>query len=566
MKYSEMKYVRTDIDEVGRQLKKLNEFSDAGSFEEQDKILKKITEFRNEFESMYVISGINYDNDTTNKSYEVEYDYYDDYYPVYEEYLLEFYKLLTASKFKSELEKKYGKQLFAIASFKINTINSEIIEELKKENNLGSKYTKLIASALIDFNGKERNLQEMGPFMESKDRNERKKASNAYWDFFSKNSEKFDSIFDEVVKVRDVIAKKLGYKNFIKVGYQRMQRYGYDENNVADFRKNIKKYIVPLTVKLREKQKQRLGLDALKFYDNSILFKNGNATPKGSPEWIMNNGKKMYSELSKETKEFYDFMMENELMDVYTRKGKANSYCDFIPKYKSPYILANMNGTEEDINVLIHEAGHAFQRYSSRHFDLSEYHSASKEASEIHSMSMEFLTYPWMNLFFKEDTDKFKYSHLIDSVLFLPYGVSVDDFQHWIYENPDVSLLERKAKWRELEKIYLPYYDYEGNEFLEKGGGWQKQPHIYQDPFYYIDYCLAQICAFQFWSKAIQHGNDQFESTLKDYVKLCKAGGSMPFIELVKYANLESPFKESVIKKLTNEIESYIDSIDDKAF
>ncbi len=568
MKFSEMKYVRPDINEVGLQLKKLiKEFSEAGSFEEQDNVLKRINEFRTEFESMGAIASINYSNDTTNKSYEDEENYFDDNFPVYLEYLNEFYKLLAASNYKNELIKKYGKQLFEIAHFKISTINPEVIEELKKENHLGSKYTKLIASASIDFEGQPRNLQELDPFMKSKDRNMRKKASEAYWNFFTKNSEEFDSIYDDVVKLRDTIAKKLGFGNFVKVGYLRMERYGYDEKDVAKFRENVKKYIVPLSVKLREKQRQRLGLDKLKYYDIKVLFENGNATPKGLPEWIMNNGRKMYSELSKETGEFYDFMMNNELMDVFIRKGKdTGGFCSFISKYKSPYIFANMNGTEDDITVLTHEAGHAFQAYSSRHFDLSEYHFPSSEAAEIHSMSMEFLTHPWMDLFFKEDTEKFKYSHLIDSILFIPYGVLVDDFQHWIYENPNISPVERKSKWRELEKVYLPYYDYDENEYLEQGGRWQRQAHIYESPFYYIDYCLAQICAFQFWSKAIHNGNGQFEDALNDYIKLCKAGGSMPFIELVKYANLESPFEENVIKKITNEVETYLDSIDDKAF
>ena len=568
MKYSEMKYVRPDIQEVGKRLKELiEEFNSAKSFEDQDKVFRRIDEFRMEFQSMDNIAFINYSNDTTNKSYESEQDFFDDNIPLFEEYLLEFYKSLLNSKFKDDLVKKYGKHLFEIASFEVNVISPEIIEELKKENHLKSTYMKLIASALIDFRGKERNLQELDPFMKSEDRQTRKDASEAYWKFFSDNSKELDEIYDQFVQVRDIIAKKLGYKTFVKVGYQRMERSGYDEKDVAAFRENIKKYIVPLTVKLREKQKARLGLDELKYYDLKVLFKNGNATPKGSPEWIMNNGKKMYSELSKETEVFYDFMMDNELMDVYIRKGKdTGGFCTFISKYKSPYIFSNMNGTEDDITVLTHEAGHAFQAYSSRDLEISEYYSPSSEACEIHSMSMEFLTYPWMNLFFKEDTDKFKYSHLIDSILFLPYGVLVDHFQHWVYENPKASPDERKAKWRELEKTYLPYYDYDNNEYLGKGGRWQRQGHIYESPFYYIDYCLAQICAFQFWSRAIHHGNGEYEKSLTDYIRLCKAGGSMSFLDLVKYANLESPFEESVIKKLVNEIEAYIDSVDDGAF
>ncbi len=565
-----MQYTRPDIKAVGEELERLiKEFKDSKSFEVQDSVFGKIIDLRTEFESMEAIASINYSNDTTNKNYMEEQDYFDDNNPVYEEYLHEFYKAITDSEFRKELEEKYGKNLFEIATFKINIIIPEILEDLQKENHLGSKYMKLIASASIKYDGKDLNLQELGAYMQSSDRNVRKESSELYWKFFADNSEELDAIYDELVKTRKDIAVKLGYENFVKVGYQRMQRSGYNENDISRFRDYVKKHIVPLTVKLREQQKHRLELEGLKYYDLKVLHKEGNAAPKGSPEWILENGKKMYSELSAETGEFYDFMLKNDLMDVLIRKGKdTGGFCNFIPKYKSPYIFANMNGTEDDITVLTHEAGHAFQAYSSKHYDLPEYHFPSSEAAEIHSMSMEYLTHPWMDLFFKEETDRFKYTHLIDSVLFIPYGVLVDDFQHWVYENPDSSPSERNSKWIELEKIYLPYYDYDGNEYLEKGGRWQRQAHIYEAPFYYIDYCLAQICAFQFWSKAIHSvafigDKGQFQSALKDYIKLCKAGGSKPFLELVKYANLESPFDEEVIKKIMNEIEIYVDSHQD---
>jgi M3 family oligoendopeptidase len=281
----------------------------------------------------------------------------------------------------------------------------------------------------------------------------------------------------------------------------------------------------------------------------------------------MKNGKIMYDELSKETKEFYDFMFENELMDVYSKKGKADmGYCEYIAKYKSPYIFANMNGTEGDITVLTHEAGHAFQAYASRNYFFKEYIEPSFETAEIHSMSMEFLTYPWMNLFFKHDTDKFKFSHLNGTINFLPYGVLVDEFQHWIYENPGVSPKERNLKWRELENEYMPHLNFGKNKFLEDGGRWQKQGHIYEAPFYYIDYCLAQICAFQFWSRAIHNGDGQYKVALMDYIKLCYKGGSKSFLELVREANLKSPFEDGVIKILAEEVEEYIDTIDDSKF
>ncbi|MCY7363676.1 MAG: M3 family oligoendopeptidase, partial [Ignavibacteria bacterium] len=385
--------------------------------------------------------------------------------------------------------------------------------------------------------------------------------------FFDDNAKEFDEIFDKLVYLRNDMAVKMGYKNFVELGYARMKRMDYNAEMVLKFREGIKKYFVPLADKLRVKQKDRLGFDKLMVYDLFLQFKSGNATPKGNPDWVVENGKKMYDELSEETKTFYDFMFDNDLMNVFSRKGKADmGYCDYIPKYKSPYIFANMNGTEDDITVLTHEAGHAFQAFESRKFLFKEYTEPTMETAEIHSMSMEFLTYPWMNLFFKNDTDKFKFSHMNGCVNFLPYGVIVDAFQHWVYENPSATPDERKSHWLELEKDFMPHLDYGDIGFLKKGGRWQKQGHIYESPFYYIDYCLAQICAFQFWIKAINNGDGKFKDALKDYIELCGKGGSKPFLELVKETNLQSPFDETVIKNIADEIEKYIDSVDDSSF
>ena len=263
----------------------------------------------------------------------------------------------------------------------------------------------------------------------------------------------------------------------------------------------------------------------------------------------------MYEDLSKETGEFFKFMQENHLMDLVAKKGKAGGgYCTFIEDYKAPFIFSNFNGTSGDIDVLTHEAGHAFQVYSSRHFEIPEYYWPTYEACEIHSMSMEFFTWPWMDLFFKEDTDKYKFSHLSDALLFLPYGVSVDEFQHWVYENPEATPKERKLQWREIEKKYLPHKDYEGNDYLENGGFWQRQGHIYNSPFYYIDYTLAQICAFQFWKRS----RENQEEAWADYVKLCKLGGSMSFTKLVEAANLISPFEDGCVESVVGEIETWL--------
>lgn len=561
MKFNEFNYERPDIKKAEGVFKELlANFNSAESFEEQNTLMEEINALRSNIETMAQLVEIRHTIDTTDKFYEEEQNYLDEVMPSYEGIISEYYKSVVNSKFRSELEERWGKQLFNIAELTINTFKPEIIEDLQMENKLSSEYTKLIASAKIDFEGEERNLSGLTPFIQSKDRDMRKKAIDAKYKFFADNEADFDRIYDELVKVRTKIAKKLGYNNFVELAYDRMLRADYNAEMVKGFRKQVLDYIVPEATALRDRQRKRLGLDKLKFYDEALAFNSGNATPKGNPEWIVDNGSKMYSELSPETKEFFDFMVENQLMDLVNKKGKAGGgYCTYISDYKAPFIFSNFNGTSGDIDVLTHEAGHAFQVYSSRNYELPEYHFPTYEACEIHSMSMEFFTWPWMELFFEEDTAKYKFHHLEGSLLFIPYGVTVDEFQHEVYEHPEMTPAERKSKWREIEKKYLPHRDYDGNDYLERGGFWYQQGHIFGTPFYYIDYTLAQICAFQFWKRS----RENREAAWEDYLNLCKAGGSKSFLKLVELANLTSPFKDGCIHSVMGSIQEYLDSVED---
>jgi M3 family oligoendopeptidase len=555
-------YKRPNLEEVTEKFNlALENLKNAPSAAEQNKVMMEINQIRNDLGTMFNLCYIRHSIDTNDEFYKNEQDYMDEIQPEVEGLVTQYYRVLVDSKFRPELEDKWGKQLFALAEGQLKTFIPEIVPLLQKENRLSTEYTKLMASAKIVFEGEERTLAQLEPFTESTDRVIRKSANEAKFGFMVEHETEFDRIYDELVKVRTEIAKTLGFKNFVELGYYRMMRTDYNAEMVANFRNQVKDFIVPIATKLKERQQERIGLDKLKYYDEGFKFQTGNAVPKGTPEWIIENGQKMYEDLSVETGIFFRFMQENNLMDLVAKKGKAGGgYCTFIENYKAPFIFSNFNGTSGDIDVLTHEAGHAFQVYSSRDFEIPEYAWPTYEACEIHSMSMEFFTWPWMDLFFKEDTDKYKFSHLSDALLFLPYGVSVDEFQHWVYENPEATPKERKLQWREIEKKYLPHKDYDGNEYLENGGFWQRQGHIFNSPFYYIDYTLAQICAFQFWKRS----RENQEEAWTDYVKLCKLGGSMSFTKLVEAANLISPFEAGCVESVVGVIESWLNSVDDK--
>lgn len=561
MNFNDYKYEHIEVEKIKDEFSEnIKNFENSKNVEEQCEYFDKIIKLRNYVDTMQTLVSIRHSIDTTDKFYDKENEYMDEISPILFGFTNDFYKVLVNSKFKKELIQKYGKFLFDLAENTLKTFSSEVIPDFQEENRLTSKYEKLIASAKIEFDGKELNLSQMVPYTQSKDRNMRIEAAKKVANFFSENKEEFDNIYDSLVKVRDKMAKKLGYKNYVEFGYKRLSRLEYDAKMVAGYRKQVLENIVPIHTELRKRQEKRLGVGKLRFYDEAIKFNSGNADPHGSPEWILNNGKTMYKELSKETDEFFTFMTKNNLLDLLSKKGKmSGGYCTYIPDYKSPFIFANFNATSHDVDVLTHEAGHAFQVYQSRGYEVPEYLWPTYEACEIHSMSMEFLTWPWMNLFFEEDTEKYKFIHLSEALLFIPYGVTVDEFQHWVYENPKVSPQERREKWLKIEKKYLPTRDYGEVEELKDGIFWFRQGHIFSSPFYYIDYTLAQVCAFQFWIKA----NENREKAWSEYLNLCKLGGSKPFFELMKSANLKNPFEKGVLAEVVPKIKEYLDSIDD---
>lgn len=562
--FKDYEYKRPNVDEMVQQANELvARFEQADSLATQIDVINDMNSIVADFSTQENLVYIRASIDTNDEFYKAERDFIDEVGPRMEDITTNYYKALVASQFRPELEQKFGKQLFDLADYQIKSFSPEIIELLMQENKLVSEYNKLVASAEIAYKGESYTLAQLGAFAESTDRAERKEILELRTAFFAGHEAEFDRLYDELVKLRHEIATTLGYKNFVELGYVRMNRVDYNAEMVQNFRDQVRDFIVPISQKLYARQAQRIGVESFKFYDEALEFTTGNAKPQGDPDWIVENGRQMYKELSPETHEFFEFMIERDLMDLVAKKGKeSGGYCTFVEGYNSPFIFSNFNGTSGDIDVLTHEAGHAFQVYRSRDIEVPEYLWPTYESCEIHSMSMEFFTWPWMELFFKEQAEKYKFSHLASGLQFLPYGVAVDEFQHVVYENPTMTPQERKEAWRKIEKKYLPQRDFDGIEYLENGGFWQRQAHIYNSPFYYIDYTLAQICAFQFWKRS----REDFDSAWKDYLHLCDLGGSMSFTKLVQEAGLISPFEDGCVESVIGTIEQYLNDVDDSKF
>ena len=548
-KFSELEYVRPDFDKVKENLKSyIKKGREADSF---TAALSAYTESENEINHlmmMYTLVYIRHTLDTSDKFYEEEHEVFNSQFPTFGPISAESGEALNESKYRADFETKFGKQFFASIELEKKRFSEKNIPLLQEEAKLTSEYQKMMASCKIKFDGKELNLYGIQKYFENDDREVRKAAFQAYSDFYHDNEKRLEEIWDELIKLRNEMGRNLGFENFIPLGYLRQGRTDYGVKEVESFRKQVEDYLVPLCIELYGAQAKRIGVDTLYSYDEKMTFADGNAVPAGDDDFMMEEARKMYHELSPETAEFIDFMMEHELLDLKNKPNKASTgYMTSFAPLKAPFVFSCFNGTIFDMQVLTHELGHAFAGYMAmRNQPISEYYSESTDIAEIHSMSMEQFAYPYAERFFGKDADKYRFQHLQDAITFVPFGVAVDEFQHICYEKPELTSKERTYEWHKLEEKYMPWRKYdEADEFMNRGGYWYHKLHIFQEPMYYINYTLTTMGAMEFKKK---YAEDK-EKAWEDYLKLCKVGGSLSYLETLKYANVSSPFEEGSVEK-----------------
>ncbi len=562
MKFSEMKYERPSLDEAKKELSSLiARLENAASYEEAKKVFLEKESFTKHVETMGTLASIRHSIDTRDGFYDAEVKFFNAAGPELQEYFQKWTEAMLKSPFRADFEKEYGDLMFKNAELDLKSFSPEIIPEMQQENDLTQEYEKLLASAAIEFEGKTYTISQLTPFKQDPDDERRLAAWKAEGKWYKDNGEKLDEIYDRLVHLRDTMGKKLGYEGYTTLGYYRMMRNCYTKEDIEKFRKSVVKYLVPVADGIYKEQAKRLGKTyPMSFADNALMFRSGNPVPCGSADDILKAGKKFYDELSPETSAFFNMMLDNELLDVLSKEGKeGGGYCTGIMDYGVPFIFANFNGTQHDVEVVTHEAGHAFECYTNRDRIPSEYIWPSMEACEVHSMSMEFFSWGWAKDFFGDDTDKFLYSHLAGALTFIPYGTMVDHFQHIVYEKPDMTPKERHGVWKELLGVYMPWVRLDGDiPFYADGEGWQRQHHIYSSPFYYIDYCLAQTVALEFWAM-LRHDR---KNAWEHYMAYTKQGGSKVFTELLSGAGLQSPFDEKCLLDVCGEAEKWLKNFD----
>ncbi len=562
LKFKDMPYKRPALEEMKALYAALiARLREAKTYEEARAVFLDSERADAKMSAQADLAHIRHDIDTRDAFYDGEVSFWDDAGPELDELAQEWNKAMLESPFRPQFEAEYGGLMFLNTEISLRTFDAKNIPLMQKENQLTTAYSKLLASARIAFEGGTYTHSQMMPFKTDPDDKRRLAAWRAQGQWFKDNQAELDRIYDELVKLRDRMGRNLGYKNYIPLGYDRMGRNCYGQEDVEKFRAAVQKYLVPVADAIYRRQAQRLGVSyPLSFADEALAFRSGNPKPRGTAEDILAAGRKFYAELSPETKEFFDTMLDRELMDVLSTEGKAGGgYCTSLGEYKVPFIFANFNGTIGDVTVVTHEAGHAFAYWMNRDRVPAGYAWPGMEGCEVHSMSMEFMAWPWAEDFFGEDARKFRYSHLAEAVTFIPYGTLVDHFQHEVYEHPEMTPAERHAVWKRLLGVYQPWLRLDGDiPFYADGEGWQRQSHIYESPFYYIDYCLAQTVSLEFWALLQEDPKNAWAC----YMAYTRQGGSRVFTELLENAGLESPFDENTLRGVCQKAAEWLEAYD----
>ena len=546
--FREMPYARPDVEALKRCFEQtIDALKNAAAYGDARAAFFALQERQTESYTMMSLCSVRNTIDTTDEYYDGEMKWLREQNAGLIPLTKRFHEALASSAFRPQFEAEFGQQMFRLIDAELKTTDEKIIPDVIREGELRQAYQKDSALAVTDFRGERCNFYGLLKHMESADRQERREAFQAWAKLYEQISPKLDAQYDELVHLRAAKAKKLGFSSYTDLAYLDRRRFDYTQEDAACFRRQIRDVITPAVAEIREKQRVRLGVDKLRYYDEALLFPEGNADPIGDMNELVLKAQKMYREMSPETGEFFDFMVKYHLFDLETRPGKRmGGYMTSFPGYQAPFIFSNFNGTSADVDVLTHEAGHAFQGYlAMRSIPVRTLCGSTSEINEIHSMTMEHFAYPWMGSFFGSRSEEYLTAHLIGAISVIPYMACVDEFQHRVYAEPDMTALDRRHVWREIERAYMPWRDYDGQPFLEEGGFWMQKQHIFLYPFYYIDYALAQMCAFQYYGRM----KTDREGAWQDYLRLCRAGGTKGYFELLEVGNLFNPFHEGTVEK-----------------
>ena len=429
-----------------------------------------------------------------------------------------------------------------------------------EEAKLSQQYQKLSGSLTVNFRGEEKTLVQMGRYLEEPDRALREEA----WTLVAKcrlqEVEKFEEIFDQLVRIREQIAKNAGFSNYRDYAFRARARFDYTAKDCYDFHNAIEREVMPLVRNLQTKRREDLQLPALRPWDLAVDPQNQPPLrPFDQVETMVDRTQQIFDKLDGDLSKGFRLMNDLKLLDLANRKGKApGGYQSTLSESRLPFIFMNAVGVQRDVETILHEAGHAFHALATREEDIYPYRHAPIEFCEVASMSMELLGNEFIDAFYNPaDANRARRDHLEGIIEIFPWIATVDAFQHWIYTNPGHTRAQRSAAWIDLMNRFGGDVDWSGFEDV-RANLWHRQLHIYLHPFYYIEYGIAQLGALQVWANSKRDR----AAALRDYQKALKLGGSRPLPELFQSAGCKFDFSAGTVKPLMELIRSELEKLE----
>ncbi|HVM32578.1 MAG TPA: M3 family oligoendopeptidase [bacterium] len=430
-----------------------------------------------------------------------------------------------------------------------------------KLDKLSQQYQKLSGSLTVVYEGQEKTLQQMGPYQESTDRRQREETWRLVAQRRLKDKDAFEALFDEMRGLRGEIAKNAGFPNYRDYMFRRKERFDYGPKDCEDFHESAAKAVRPLVLEIQKKRAQKMGLPSLRPWDLSVDPQGlAPLKPFESTDQLTAGCQKILGQVDPEFGAHFQKMRDLGLLDLESRKGKApGGYNTTLSEARLPFIFMNSVGLDGDMRTLLHEGGHALHAFASRTIPFSPYRHAPMEFCEVASMSMELLADPYLEAFYPSPKDAARSArkHLEDVITLLPWIATIDAFQHWIYTHPDHTPSQRSDHWIALRDRLGGGEDWTGLEEARRSL-WHRQLHIFEVPFYYIEYGIAQLGALQVWKNVREKGRAGVEA----YKKGLAVGGSQTLPEIFKSAGIQFDFSLRMIEPLMEEVQKELQKLD----
>ena len=417
-----------------------------------------------------------------------------------------------------------------------------------EESKLGQQYQKLSGALTVQFRGEEKTLTQMGRFLEEPDRALRQETWELVAQRRLEESEKFEDIFDQLVKLRGQIARNAGFANYRDYAFKMRGRFDYTPGDCAAFHDAIESEVVPLQRELQSVRRAQLQLPSLRPWDLSVdPLNRPPLKPFDGVGQMVERTQRIFDRIDGGLADGFRTMQERRLLDLDNRKGKApGGYQSTLSESRLPFIFMNAVGLQRDVETMLHEAGHAFHALATREEPLLAYRSAPIEFCEVASMSMELLGNEFIEEFYAPpEASRARRTHLEGIVAVFPWIATVDAFQHWIYTHPDHTRAERTAAWLALMDRFGGAVDWTGHEAV-RANLWHRQLHIFLYPFYYVEYGIAQLGALQVWANSKRNK----AGALADYQRALALGNSRPLPELFTAAGCQFSFDRATVQPL----------------